>query len=113
MAAGDIYAVVSADPADDALVTVQPAAGQEAVVHVIEWGTGGTDTTQIEIYRCHAGGDDLIMDGDEYPVLNYPQGYVGGLELYVNNTYYLKIKNVAGAAKTFIAAFGMETHVAT
>ena len=110
MAVRDFYIVLTADPADNAEVTVQPAGTVEAVIHALEWGTGGTDPTQIEVYRCHAGGDDLIMDGDEYPALNFPQGYVGGLELYVNNSYYLKIKNVAGDAKTFIAALGMTTH---
>ena len=107
---GEIFEAVSADLADDASLTVRPSgAGAEVWVDTIVHSTGGTDVTQLEVYMVNAGGTDLVMNGDEFPQLNYKKGiaYIGQRISYTN---YLTVKNVSGDAKLFVGAFGIVTH---
>jgi len=108
MAVGDMFSAVVADLADDGSLTVQPDSGDEVYLDHVNHSTGGSDVTQIEIYQVNAGGTDLIMDKDQYPILGYMKGVIP-LGIRIDNTNYITVKNVSGGAKLFVGAFGIKT----
>jgi len=84
MAVGDVYADLQS-LADDAELTIQPAAGAEAVIHNAYYGGA------VEFYRKD-GTDTVMFESDA------AAGARIGMCWHVTNGQYLTIKNVSGGA---------------
>ena len=84
MAVGDTYSDLQS-LADDAELTIQPAAGSEAVIHNAYYGGA------VEFYRKD-GVDTVMFDSDAAAGARY------GMCWRVTNGQYMTIKNVSGGA---------------
>jgi hypothetical protein len=112
MAKGDIYTVYGETVADDATLTIQPAAGRECQIHNIFWTAGGTDDTKIEIYRYENSTARKIADNGGWSALGYAPNSIPVFFL-VKNTSYLIIKNVSGGSMAMVGCDGVERKPAT
>ena len=110
-AKGDAYVGVSLDVADDASVTIQPAAGGEVTIYSVFWSGAGTDIPQIEVKV----GDDVIVTESQFPQLLLTKGILPLKELGITltNTIYITVKNVSGAAMDTVGWTGRYTKATT
>lgn len=92
-----------ANVADNGYLDLQPAASHEANVYNIYF------PGQVELYRKSSTVDFKFADVGMFPVLTGPG--VFSLIMPVDNTKYLRVKNVSGGTMN-IAADGVYTKVA-
>ena len=84
MAIGDVVSALSSI-ADDAYLTIQPAAGVEWCVKNILFPA----TKAVELY-FYDGTNEVLLDSASASWVSYSYD--------LNNTRYLRVKNVSGAA---------------
>ena len=86
MAVGDVFEDFSANVANGDYLSVQPAAGYQAVVHNLFWAGS------VELYN---------QEGANQILYRTPAAGAGGDAFYayhVTNTHYIRIKNISGGA---------------
>lgn len=89
MAVGDTIIVAPASIANNDFMAVQPGAGVEGLVLTIECAGAA------EVYRYVNGANDILMDSA--PGAN--TWTFGNGKPPLTNAFYIKVKNVSGAAQ--------------